>query len=374
MSDLFFRLLRNELTILISNRAVIFWTVVFPVFYLTVMLFAFGSKGGLGNVSIEIVDNDHSPASARYVATLPLIFSFGDITVTQRQLGEVESRVQVAATSVRVEVPANFSLNSVASPARVVVSYGFGAPIAVKTVAHAIGNFTLVYDKTVSIGKSPVSVTYVNVGGDRVEITYSQYILTGVLVMVMMSTGIMTTSVALASLRETQTIKVYACTPLPKSVFLGAFLAARAIIAITSSVVLLAVGHYLYGVPFRTSPLSVGQAALLIVLGTIMFLAIGVALGARTSNIGGATVIGNLVYFPLMFLGDLTIPLKDFPTIAGKVLSVLPVHSVVSALRECLFAGAYPGLALINLGIILAWTGVFFAVSIRLFRWSRLAA
>ncbi|NVN09773.1 ABC transporter permease [Nguyenibacter vanlangensis] len=374
MSDLFLRLLRNELTIMLSNRAVIFWSLVFPVFLLTVMLFAFGSKGGLGNVPIEIVDHDHSPASARYIDTVPLVFSSGDVTITERRLSDDQAKAPTAASNVRVEVPKGFGQAAPDQPARVVVSYSFGAPIAVRTVAHAIGNFSMVFDTTRTRPNRVVDVAYTNAGGKNVEISYAQYILTGVLVMVMMSTGIMTTSVALAALRETQTIKVYACMPLPRTVFLASFLAARAIIAIASAVALLLAGHFLYGVPFKATPAGISEAALLIVLGTTMFLALGLALGARTSSIGGATMIGNLVYFPLMFLGDLTIPLKDFPTLAGKALSILPVHGVVSALRECLFTGSPPEADLMKIIVIFGWTALFFAVSIRLFRWSQPAS
>jgi ABC-2 type transport system permease protein len=170
-------------------------------------------------------------------------------------------------------------------------------------------------------------------------------------------------------LREFDTLKLYACMPVSRSMFLLAFLVSRGLVTLIAAALLLLGGRYIYGLPVDPFSLQTAKGFVVIALGSCMFMALGMLLGARAKTIGAATLLANMVYFPLMFLGDLTIPLNDFPTVAKRVVSLIPVHSLVDAIRQIIFLDRSYWDVAPSIGWVLVCTVVFFFVARANFHW-----
>lgn len=370
MFRLFLQLVRNDFATLISNKAVVFWSLFFPFFLMTVMILAFGTRGGLGVVPVEVIDKDQSPFSQRFVASLPQLFTTDSLFINAAEAPLTEESKPLPADHVRVVIARGFGASEDSGGNFVQVHYNFNASLAVKTVAKVVGGFSkLVNPKSHHLIGSD-EVKYINSADDPTEITYAQYILSGVLVMSLMSTGILTTAIALAGFREYHILKFQACYPMPRSLFLSAFLTSRFILNLMSAVILIVCGHLIFNVHYILSLSSVFQTLALICIGTLMLLSLGLLLGARASTVGEATLIGNLIYFPLIFLSDLTIPLKAFPPSITKILDLLPLHSLVASIRDSLFLGGIPEVALRTGYVMVIWSCVLFFIAVKIFRWS----
>jgi len=369
MSKAFWILLRHELRNYLRGKPTMFWTFAFPIFLLAVMVLAFGRTGTLGTVGLELVDRDRSEASARYVDAMKDLFSRGD-PVGARIMPSDGSRPLPKGT-VRVIVPSGFERALVAgTPSTIEVRYDAGASVAVRTAAKVVDTFTTMF--SVRMQKFPVAVSasLENVSQGPPPLRYVQYIVVGILVMALMSSGVVTTCIALASLREQNAFKAFSCLPMRKGDYLAAMLVTRALMMLAATFTLLVVAKYMVGLEIEILSLQTLNALIFIAAGSAMLLALGILLGARPRSVATATLVANIVYFPMFFLGDLTIPINDFPGAARRALSWLPVHDLAQSLRSVLFLGHSVAQEGTTLLLLLMW-GVLFLVSARLlFRWN----
>jgi ABC-2 type transport system permease protein len=112
----------------------------------------------------------------------------------------------------------------------------------------------------------------------------------------------------LALEREQGLIALKRALPMPK----GAYLLAKMLMAVVFAV-MIASAIAIETMVFGTVPITVAQAvsvALVAVVGTIPFCAIGLFIGARVSG-RAAPAFVNLAYLPLMYLSGLFFPLPE---------------------------------------------------------------
>ena len=125
-------------------------------------------------------------------------------------------------------------------------------------------------------------------------------------------------------------------------------------------------GFVMLGVPLRG---AVGGFLVLSLLGMLTFAAIGILTVCRARTIEGASGLMNLVVMPMWLLSGVFFSSERFPEFIHPFVKALPL----TALNDALRANALEGAALVELlpeiGIMVAWTIVAFAVAMKLFRW-----
>jgi ABC-2 type transport system permease protein len=100
--------------------------------------------------------------------------------------------------------------------------------------------------------------------------------------------------------------------------------------------------------------------------GAVAMCAIGFVVAALAPNARTASVIGFVVYFPMIFLSGAVIPREALSTSMRRIGEVLPLAPVVTALRA---AWSTAGINLVALAALAAMIVVASAVSVRVFRW-----
>jgi ABC-2 type transport system permease protein len=105
-----------------------------------------------------------------------------------------------------------------------------------------------------------------------------------------------------------------------------------------------------------------------LVLGPMLFAALGMLVGTVTKNPETAGVIGNIVTFPMMFLAGTFFPISIMPTYLQSLAHVLPLFYVIEGLNNVMVYGNLTG-ALIDLAVVLAITVVIFVLAVKLFKW-----
>jgi ABC-2 type transport system permease protein len=158
-------------------------------------------------------------------------------------------------------------------------------------------------------------------------------------------------------------------TPMP----LGEFAAARVLmalcLALTQAVVLLAVGHFAFGVTFAGNLLSLIP---LVVLGALCFIAIGLLVGSVAKTEDAAAAMANLVTLPMTFLAGVFFPLDSAPSVVQAASKVLPLTYLANGLRGVAVSDHSLVWTLPKLGVLAAFTVVIVAASLRSFRWTSL--
>lgn len=107
----------------------------------------------------------------------------------------------------------------------------------------------------------------------------------------------------------------------------------------------------------------------LVLAGTLSFLAIGLFVGAVCKTAEGGSGLANLITLPMSFLSGAFIPLQVAPAWISVAAKVLPLGYLVAGLQDVMVRGQGPSAALLPIGVLLAFTVVVTAIATRLFRW-----
>lgn len=368
MAHAFATMVRNETMILVRDSTTMFWIIVFPFFFLFMMLFSYGSEGKLPPQRIEVVDLDRSPTSARF---LDLVTStFTEKVAMDGHLVPVDRDAPLAPKALRIELPEGFEY---AVQRHRTVDLGIRYEQDGMATQFALRVFrALVVRFNADAAEAPEVVDlHVDDRGAQPALSFTHYVLTGILVMSMMSAGMTTICIALAYRRERNGFKMMACMPVSPSMFLASMLASRMLVLCAAAVLLVIGGRVVFGIPIVLDAARLAQAALVVLLGGTMLLAMGTAMSARLATVGGASLATNLVYIALLFLSDLTMPLTAMPPQVSAVMRHLPTAEFVTALRHVLVGGQGLGQQAGLLAAMLGWTLLFGAIARLSFRWHR---
>jgi ABC-2 type transport system permease protein len=370
MTRAFATMVWNEMMILVRDSTTMFWILAFPFFFLFMMLFTYGSDGKLPAQRIEVVDLDRTPASERFIALVASTFT--EKVAMDGQLVTVDRDAPLAPQALRIEIPEQFEYAVTRHrPIDVGIRYEQDG-LATQFALRAIRALVVRFNADVAAAPEVVDV-HVDDREARPALSFKHYVLTGILVMSMMSAGMTTICIALAYRRERNGFKMMACMPVSPSLFLSAMLASRMLVLCAAVVALVTGARLLFGIPIVLDPARLAQAAAVVVLGGLMLLAMGTAMSARLATVGGASLATNLVYIALLFLSDLTMPLTAMPTGVKAVMEHLPTAEFVTALRHVLIGGQGLGQQSGLLAAMLGWTLLFGAIARATFRWHRQA-
>jgi ABC-2 type transport system permease protein len=184
----------------------------------------------------------------------------------------------------------------------------------------------------------------------------------GVLALAIMSAAFTGQAIATGFERKYGVLKRLGVTALPRTILMlgktGAVICLELLQILVICLVGIAVGWHPHGNP--------GAVAVYIVLGTAAFSGLGLLL-AGTLRAEATLAAANVVWFVLLFLGDVIFPLSSFPSAARTVLGLLPTSALAHGLRSVLRNGS--GLSLHDTVTLLVWAVVGLALAARYFRW-----
>ena len=199
--------------------------------------------------------------------------------------------------------------------------------------------FVLVFS-LFDLGIAPGGDLGVGSGGGRLD--YFDFVLPGLLAMGLMNFTMVGIAASVARFRELRILRRMTATPLSSSAFIVAQVAARLVLALVQTLLMLGLGVAL-GASIQG---SVAWLLVLATLGNLTFLSLGFAVAGRAQSVDAANNMAGLATFPLMFLSGMFFPLEAMPRVAQWVAETLPITPLVHAMR----AVALDGAALTDLG------------------------
>jgi ABC-2 type transport system permease protein len=114
---------------------------------------------------------------------------------------------------------------------------------------------------------------------------------------------------------------------------------------------------------------NVGELAIYIVLGIVLILGIGLAIGGWASNERQAAPLANIVVFPMMFLSGTFFPRFMMPEWLQKASDFLPLTPVIDGIRLIATEGKHLTDLGPQLGFIGVWLVVIYLIAFQVFRW-----
>lgn len=187
----------------------------------------------------------------------------------------------------------------------------------------------------------------------------------GILALALISTGLVSLSIATAFERSQGVLKRLAGSPLP----IWALLAAKTSAVVVTVVVQVAL-ITLLGLVLGWQPQGGIVGGLLaalpwLVLGTLAHAALGLLL-AGTLRAEATLALANALYLLCLLLGGVVVPLTDLPAIVAVPASLLPPALMADLLRGALVPGATVDLA--QGAGLLAWAVVLLVGAVATFR------
>jgi ABC-2 type transport system permease protein len=152
--------------------------------------------------------------------------------------------------------------------------------------------------------------------------------------------------------------------PMPPMAYIWARVVSALIFALAVIIGLFALGAIFGDVVLYTSQWLL--LALVLVLCTLPFCAIGLAMGLYLKSEVAPAVV-NLVYLPMSFLSGLWIPMDIFPSTLQKLALVLPPYHVAQLALKVVELDMGKSL-LLHLGVLGLCTVVFMVLALRAYR------
>ncbi len=195
---------------------------------------------------------------------------------------------------------------------------------------------------------------------------YIDFVVPGLLGMNLMGSAMWSLGFAIVEARQKKLLKRMVASPMPRWQYLASFLLSRLAMLVIEVVVFLGFARLVFGVPFRG---SLGQLGILCVLTSLAFSALGLLVSSRARTMEAASGLMNLVMLPMWILSGVFFSASRFPAVVQPVVQALPLTAAIDAIRGNMLQGTNLGQSMAQVGILIAWFVVPFAVSLRVFRW-----
>ena len=195
---------------------------------------------------------------------------------------------------------------------------------------------------------------------------YIDFVVPGLLGMNLMGSAIWGMGFSIVESRQKKLLKRLVASPMPRWQYLASYLLSRLSMLVIEVVGFLGFARLVFGVPFRG---SMWQLGLLCVLTSLAFSALGLLVASRAKTMEAASGLMNLVMLPMWILSGVFFSATRFPAVIQPVVRALPLTAAIEALRGNMLQGTNLGQQTAQIGILLAWLAVSFAISLRIFRW-----
>ncbi|MFI7616182.1 ABC transporter permease [Nonomuraea terrae] len=167
----------------------------------------------------------------------------------------------------------------------------------------------------------------------------------------------------LAGYRETGVLRRMQTTPVGPARMLVAQLAANLAVALVAVILFLAVAGLGFGV---RPPQNATGFVVSWVLSAVALLSMGLLVSALASGRNVAMAIGMVLFFPMMFLAGLWVPIAEMPPLLRDISQYSPLGAGMQAFQDA-YQGHFPSALPL---VVLAGYAVVCAVgAVRWFRW-----
>jgi ABC-2 type transport system permease protein len=346
------------------DRVAIFFTVLFPLIFLVV--FGSFSKSSDVNFQIGLINQSNSQFSQKLTEDFKKDKLFKvDESVTDLQQAKAKmSRSEVDAT---ILLPKDFGevQNGRYPSGQAIIYYDENNYQAAQTLQSIIeGRFETINSKFVKIEK-PLSVASRSTnthGLSRLDYTVS-----GLIGFSIIGLGIFGPVNYFPQMKKEGVLRRLHITPLRPWQFFVSSVLSNSLIGLFSIGIMLAVASStLFNFKIVGNYL---ELAIFLVLSILMIFGIGLAIGGWAKNENQAAPLANIIVFPMLFLSGTFFPRFGMPEWLQHVTAFLPLTPVIDGIRMIATEGKHLTEIGPQIGLILIWAVIIYAIAFRVFRW-----
>ncbi|WML57430.1 ABC transporter permease [Neobacillus sp. PS2-9] len=359
----YWQLTLAQLRIFARNKQVLFFTLLFPII-LMLALGSFAGKEDNLSLTVGVIDLEQTSSSE----DLKKLFDKyeGLKTISYGKVQNGKQALRNGEIQLLIEIPKGYEANLKEK------EHAFSLPVYYneKNLTTSELGLTVVngiidqYSKAL-VGYKPL-VTVEKIGIEARNIRYVDFLVPGIVAMMIMSNNMNGVAGQIAAWRERGILRRMQGTRLKASTFIAAQITARLLLNGTQALLVVLIANLVFGISVVGSWFSL---IFFIVLGTLAFMSLGFIIAGIAKNPESAGPIAGFVTFPMLFLGGVFFPISNMPDIIQPIVKVLPIAHLSSALRETMNLGT-PFLQLGTDTLVLGcWLLGGFVLASLVFKW-----
>ncbi len=357
-------LLIASLKMYFRNRTAIFFSLFFPMVFITVFGLIF--KNNSSTFKIDIVNLSGTTMATQFEQTLKdkvTAFKIKDASADQasRDLDKGDADLTVT-------LPENFgqtAKNGRVTPSQIIAHFNAERPGNGQAAAQILSEITSATNDQIT--KAPKVISVEASGVKTKNLTYIDFLLPGMIGLSVMQIGIFSVAFGFVSYKTTGTLRRLQATPIHPGSFLAAQGLTRLIMAVLQTILLATVGVVAFG--FHLSPASWAAFIALSLIGSAVFQLFGFSIAGWAKNEDQAQPVAQLIQFPMMFLSGTFFPRDGFPPVLQFVTGYLPLTYLADALRHVANDGATLWAVRSDVLGLLVWGVIMGFVAVRVFSW-----
>lgn len=195
------------------------------------------------------------------------------------------------------------------------------------------------------------------------------FILPGQLGFALLNSGVFGVAFVFFNLRNTLVLKRFFATPISRSYILLGEGLARVLFQMLTAIVIIVAGRFLFGFTLINGFETLLEMLLLSFLGLLVFMGLGFIVSGLAKNDSSIPPFANMLTLPQFLLGGTFFPVDVFPKWLQPISKAMPLTHLNNALRAVAFEGQNIWDMKNEIGILLLWIIIIYAVAIKVFKW-----
>lgn len=195
------------------------------------------------------------------------------------------------------------------------------------------------------------------------------FILPGQLGFSLLSAGVFGVAFMFFNLRNQMVLKRFYATPINRMFIVLGEALSRVLFQMITAVVIIAVGYFFFGFTLVHGFSTLLQMLFLSFIGLLVFMGFGFIISSLAKSDSAIAPFANLITLPQFLLAGTFFSITAFPKWLQPISKALPLTHLNEAMRAVAFEGTNIWDLRTQIGILLLWGIVAYAIAIKVFRW-----
>ncbi|MBX8635796.1 MAG: ABC transporter permease [Thermoplasmata archaeon] len=342
------------------SREGVFFTFIFPI----ILIAVFGSifSGGTGGSVPLYVQNLNGTTSI----TSEFLTALNQTHLVKVHMIPADANVQHYVTQHSVTaalvIPAGFT-NAVQTNTTTSLPFYYNpAQSSAQIAQQAINLVVEHFNARISGAHSVISV--IQSTNSVVATSYIDYLIPGLIGFTILTSPMFMMTYIVSSYKKEKIFRQFSLTPLTKGEWLFSRFTGSFIIALLSAAEMILTGVVLFHAHVILTILILP----FILIGVVLFVSLGTLAGALARTEEGASVIGNIITFPMMFLAGTFFPVSTMPSWLQGIAHVLPLYYIIDGLNSVMIY-TNNAEALFDAAVSVILAALFFVAAMAVFSW-----
>jgi ABC-2 type transport system permease protein len=195
------------------------------------------------------------------------------------------------------------------------------------------------------------------------------FILPGQLGFSLLASGVFGVAFMFFNLRNTLVLKRFFATPISRTYIILGEMLSRVLFQILTAIVIILLGRYFFGFTLIHGFETFFNMLVLSFIGLVVFMGFGFIVSGLATSDNTIPPFANLITLPQFLIGGTFFSISVFPVWLQWIAKIMPLTHLNEALRDVAFEGKSLWDVKLEIGILLLWGIVVYAVAVKVFKW-----